>query len=173
MPRTPNLSKICPDDCFSGFQPGGPKFIKKKVLNKTISGQLLNFSDKVLTNLGAPDEKQSPGQILDKFRSSGHFYGGVQTGFWANRACACVTRAILVLLRSGGANPLFSWTECTFVIFAIFVKTPCFLNEGQITHLICARLKYDLFDFFRGCFWAYSTRKRTGSRPKTPPKKVI
>ena len=46
-------------------------------------------------------------------------------------------------------------------------------DEGQITHLICARLKYDLYDFFRGCFWAFSTRKRTGSRPKTPPKKVI
>ena len=27
-----------------------------------------------------------------------------------------------------------------------------FLDEGQITHLICARLKYDLYDFFRGCF---------------------
>ena len=25
-----------------------------------------------------------------------------------------------------------------------------FLDEGQITHLICARLKYDLYDFFRG-----------------------
>ena len=27
-----------------------------------------------------------------------------------------------------------------------------YLDEGQITHLICARLKYDLYDFFRGCF---------------------
>ena len=26
------------------------------------------------------------------------------------------------------------------------------LDERQITHLICARLKYDLYDFFRGCF---------------------
>ena len=42
------------------------------------------------------------------------------------------------------------------------------LDEGQITHLICARLKYDLYDFFRGCFWAFSTRK-TG--PKHPLKK--
>ena len=25
-----------------------------------------------------------------------------------------------------------------------------FLDERQITHLICARLKYDLYDFFRG-----------------------
>ena len=24
------------------------------------------------------------------------------------------------------------------------------IDEGQITHLICARLKYDLYDFFRG-----------------------
>ena len=27
-PRTPNLIKICPDDCFSGFQLGEPKFVK-------------------------------------------------------------------------------------------------------------------------------------------------
>ena len=27
-PRTPNLSKISPDDCFLGFQSGGPKFVK-------------------------------------------------------------------------------------------------------------------------------------------------
>ena len=26
------------------------------------------------------------------------------------------------------------------------------IDERQITHLICARLKYDLYDFFRGCF---------------------
>ena len=24
------------------------------------------------------------------------------------------------------------------------------IDERQITHLICARLKYDLYDFFRG-----------------------
>ena len=51
------------------------------------------------------------------------------------------------------------------------VCPPPRIDEGQITHLICARLKYDLYDFFRGCFWAFSTRKRTGSRPKAPPKK--
>ena len=27
-----------------------------------------------------------------------------------------------------------------------------FVDERQITHLICARLKYDLYDFFRGVF---------------------
>ena len=46
-----------------------------------------------------------------------------------------------------------------------------FVDEGQITHLICARLKYELYDFLRGCFSAFSTRKRRGSRPKTPLKK--
>ena len=47
------------------------------------------------------------------------------------------------------------------------------LDERQITHLICARIKYDLYDFFRGCFGAFYTRKRTGSRPKTPLKSHI
>ena len=45
------------------------------------------------------------------------------------------------------------------------------LDERQITHLICAHLKCDLYDFFRGCFGAFYTRRRTGSRPKTPLKK--
>ena len=45
------------------------------------------------------------------------------------------------------------------------------LDERQITHLICTRLKYDLSDFFRGCFGAFYIRKTTGRRPKTPPKK--
>ena len=64
--------------------------------------------------------------------------------------------------------------ECDVMLtyFLNYQRAPT-LDEGQITHLICARLKYDLYDFFRGCFWAFSTRKRTGSRPKTPPKKVI
>ena len=47
------------------------------------------------------------------------------------------------------------------------------LDERQITHLICARLKYDLYDFFGGCFGAFYTRKRKGSRPKTPRKSHI
>ena len=33
--------------------------------------------------------------------------------------------------------------------------------------------KYDRNDFFRGCFGAFYTRKRTGSRPKTPLKSHI
>ena len=45
------------------------------------------------------------------------------------------------------------------------------ISERQITHLICARLKYDLYDFFRGCFGAFYTRK-AGSRPRTPLKKA-
>ena len=27
-----------------------------------------------------------------------------------------------------------------------------FVDDRQITHLICARPKYDPYDFFRGCF---------------------
>ena len=49
--------------------------------------------------------------------------------------------------------------------------TPRDISKISTKARICARLKYDFFDFFRGCFGAFSTRKRTGSRPKTPPKK--
>ena len=43
------------------------------------------------------------------------------------------------------------------------------LDEGQITHLICARLKYDLYDFFRAASCCFPYIKG----PKTTPKKVI
>ena len=72
------MSKICPDDCFSGFQSGGPKFVKN--LSKNLKNDYFrtNFKifDKFLTNLGPPDwnpEKQSSGQILDKFGVRGVF----------------------------------------------------------------------------------------------------
>ena len=65
-----------------------------------------------------------------------------------------------------------SWGINFVQIHARSVFAPArILNERQITHLICARLKYDLYDFLRGCFGAFYTRKRTGSRPKTPLKK--
>ena len=47
------------------------------------------------------------------------------------------------------------------------------LDERQITHLICARLKYDLYDFFRGCFGPASCSFSCIKGPKTPPEKVI
>ena len=74
MPRTPNLSKICPDDCFSGLQEGGPEFVKNlKICPEIVLSQIF---DNFLTNLGPPDwspEKQSSGQIFDKFGVRGIF----------------------------------------------------------------------------------------------------
>ena len=48
-----------------------------------------------------------------------------------------------------------------------------FFDKGQITHLICARLKYDLYDFSRVCFGPVSCSFSCRKGPKTPPKKVI
>ena len=46
------------------------------------------------------------------------------------------------------------------------------IDERQITHLSCARLKYDLYDFFRGCFWgAFIQEKEQEAGPKHPLKK--
>ena len=45
------------------------------------------------------------------------------------------------------------------------------LDEGQITHLICARLKYDLYDFFRGCFGPFLQEKEQEAGPKHPLQK--
>ena len=53
------------------------------------------------------------------------------------------------------------------------VRRLCFvsksdLDDRQITHLICARLKYDLYDFFRGCFWAFIQEKERKQAQNTP-----
>ena len=76
-PKTPNLSKICPDDCFSGFQ-SGTQICQKFVENLKICPEIVVFQifDKFLTNLGPPDwnpEKQSSGQIWDKCGVRGVF----------------------------------------------------------------------------------------------------
>ena len=42
------------------------------------------------------------------------------------------------------------------------------LDERQITHLVCARLKYGLCGFFWGCFGAFCTRKAQEAGPKQP-----
>ena len=60
--------KICPSDCFSGFQSGGLKFVKN--LSKFVRNCRFSNFNKFLTNFSPPDwnpEKQSLGQILDKF----------------------------------------------------------------------------------------------------------
>ena len=44
-------------------------------------------------------------------------------------------------------------------------------DEGQITHLICARLKYDLYDFFRGCLGPASCSFLVEKVQKHPLKK--
>ena len=41
----------------------------------------------------------------------------------------------------------------------------------KITHLICARLEYDLYDFFRGCFGPASCSFLVEKAQKTPPQK--
>ena len=45
------------------------------------------------------------------------------------------------------------------------------IDEGQITHLVCARLKDDLYDFFRGCFGPASCSFLVEKAQKHPLKK--
>ena len=57
----------------------------------------------------------------------------------------------------------FRKSSCERGVFLVF------LDEGQITHLICARLKYDLYDFFRGCLGPASCSFFLYKRPKHTP----
>ena len=63
----------------------------------------------------------------------------------------------------------------TFILFQNLGHFPHKkIDEGQITHLICARLQYDLYDFFRGCFGPASCSFSCRKGPKnTPPKSHI
>ena len=45
------------------------------------------------------------------------------------------------------------------------------VDERQITHLICARLKYDQYDLFRGVVGPFMQEKEQEAGPKTPLKK--
>ena len=47
-------------------------------------------------------------------------------------------------------------------------RLTCF-DKGQITHLICARLKHDLYDFCRGCFWAFFYKKKNRKQAQNTP----
>ena len=87
--RTPNLSKICPYDCFWGFQSGGLNFVKK-ICQTFEKRQFRTNFDKFLTNFSPPDwnpQKQSQGQILDKFGVRGVF-----------ECCTLVTEMIVTLI---------------------------------------------------------------------------
>ena len=53
MPRTPNLSKICPDDCFARFRSICRKFVE--ILSKDSFRTNFQFFGKFLTNLGPPN----------------------------------------------------------------------------------------------------------------------
>ena len=87
-------------------------------------------------------------------------------GSLAQLYCVCLVVA-LENHRLGARDS--GHAECMLVCSSIF--SPPWIDKRQITHLICARLKYDLYDFFRGCFWAFYTRKRKEAGPKHPLKK--
>ena len=75
-PETPNLSKICPSDCFGGFRSGGLKF--GKICQKLSENYRFSNFWQIFPNFSPPDwnpPKQSLGQILDKFGVSGVFEG--------------------------------------------------------------------------------------------------
>ena len=75
-PETPNLSKICPSNCFGGFQSGGLKF--EKICRNLKNGNFRTNFDKFFQISVPPDwnpPKQLLGQILDKFGVSGVFEG--------------------------------------------------------------------------------------------------
>ena len=52
-----------------------------------------------------------------------------------------------------------------------FGPRPELIDERQITHLICARLKYDLYDFFRAVWGLLPALFLVKKAPKHPLKK--
>ena len=67
---------------------------------------------------------------------------------------------------------LMSSSGCPRVPCAVSTPTAS-LDERQITHLICARLKYDPYDFFRERFGAFLYKKQNRKQAQNTPKKVI
>ena len=55
-----------------------------------------------------------------------------------------------------------------FIGFFLARSRQMLIDERQITHLMCARLKYDLYDFFRGCLGSFIQEKEEEAGPKHP-----
>ena len=89
-------------------------------------------------------------------------------------------KTVMSHIRVGGVNVL-AWMEWMSEAFARDCQVNMWmdktslllvpLNERQITHLICARLKYDLYDFFRGVLGPASCSFSCIKGPKTSLKK--
>ena len=116
----------CPCPPFSAR--GRPRGKKE---NPLFSGARKKVS---LTLIAENLEKSSrfmSGEVFSSIEGSFPFFSLNQeckkTGHLANRVFACVTPAIFVVFRGLRSKALvFLWIECRFVIFAVFVKTPCF-----------------------------------------------
>ena len=82
-PEPQICQKFVPTIVFGGSNQGGPNLSK-------ICRKIGKFVHKFLTNLGPPDwnpQKQSPGQIFDKFGVSGHFWNAVR-GWRVRKPCS-------------------------------------------------------------------------------------
>ena len=88
-----------------------------------------------------------------------------KTGTRVHSECSPGTKTATRYVRMFPRNE--NWNEGTFA------KTTLLRDDRQITHLICARLNYDLYMTFSGGVFEPFIQEKKGSRPKTPPKKVI
>ena len=74
--------------------------------------------------------------------------------------------------QSGSEKGVF-WKRGLMRCFVLVFLDLGWVDERQITHLICARLKYDLYDFFRGVLGLRLSFSCIKGPKKTPPVKVI
>ena len=83
-PRTPNLSKLCPDDSFSGFQAGGPKFAKNlcRKIEKQQSGNCCFSSDfqQILCQISKWNPETDVGTNFGQILGFGAFLNAVRGG---------------------------------------------------------------------------------------------
>ena len=82
--------------------------------------------------------------------------------------------SFLAIFCSAACARLLVHVRCPLKFKVLVLKAPrrhvlTLLDERQITHLICARLKYDLYDFFRGVFGPFVYKKKNREQaPKHP-----
>ena len=150
---------------ISGPQKGpaeGATSTKQKIVKKFdifFSGQVLPRQGTEICNFGAPSPLEALhwifccfSSVYVQFRKTSPLKSGESSE------------------KSSGENRVKSCHVCG--CHGFFGPDFQQLDERRITHLVCARLKYDLYDFFGGVlgllpfFFLYK-------RPKTPPEKVI
>ena len=166
MPRNPNLSKSCPNDCFSGLQSGDPNSSK---IGQIIGSFVLKLSffvlfDKFGSLIGAPKKTIAGTPSLDKFGVLGNFEcckgpeGSQHTIF--SLSAASLRQSVACVLSCWGRSTTFVLQKRYFhkALGVFSPHLPCEIAEANFRRFQWfARRFSSTFNPFRPIFCSFQS----------------